>query len=280
MGRFILKDRRHVQISLLYIIVTVIAIFFLLPLAYSVSSSLKLLKDVFSFPMQWIPSEVHLENFIEPFIKGNFTRYFLNSIFIAVVVTLSSVFFCSLAGYSLTKFRYPGREAVFILILSTAFLPVQVTLIPLYILVRKLGWLNTYRGLIIPVSLSTFATFLMRQFFSTIPNEYIDAAKIDGCSEFGIFFRIVLPMSKPALAALIIYVFVGSWGSFIYPFVIVSKDNLRPMPVGLLMFFEEFVIVYNQLIAMALLSILPVIIMLLFSQKLLIRAMVMSGLKQ
>jgi len=280
MGRFILKDRHHVQISLLYIIVTVIAIFFLLPLAYSVSSSLKLLKDVFSFPMQWIPSEVSLENFIEPFIKGNFTRYFLNSIFIAVVVTLSSVFFCSLAGYSLTKLRYPGREAVFILILSTAFLPVQVTLIPLYILVRKLGWLDTYRGLIIPVSLSTFATFLMRQFFSTIPNEYIDAAKIDGCSEFGIFFRIVLPMSKPALAALIIYVFVGSWGSFIYPFVIVSKDNLRPMPVGLLMFFEEFVIVYNQLIAMALLSILPVIIMLLFSQKLLIRAMVMSGLKQ
>jgi len=275
-----LKDRHHVQISLLYIIVTVIAIFFLLPLAYSVSSSLKLLKDVFSFPMQWIPSEVSLENFIEPFIKGNFTRYFLNSIFIAVVVTLSSVFFCSLAGYSLTKLRYPGREAVFILILSTAFLPVQVTLIPLYILVRKLGWLDTYRGLIIPVSLSTFATFLMRQFFSTIPNEYIDAAKIDGCSEFGIFFRIVLPMSKPALAALIIYVFVGSWGSFIYPFVIVSKDNLRPMPVGLLMFFEEFVIVYNQLIAMALLSILPVIIMLLFSQKLLIRAMVMSGLKQ
>lgn len=279
MGRFILKNRRHVQTSLLYIIVTLIAIFFLLPLAYSVSSSLKPLKDVFSFPMQWIPSEIHLENFTVPFIEGNFTRYFLNSIFIAVVVTLSSVFFCSLAGYSLTKFRYPGREAVFILILSTAFLPVQVTLIPLYILVRKLGWLNTYRGLIIPVSLSTFATFLMRQFFSTIPNEYIDAAKIDGCSEFGIFFGVILPMSKPALAALIIYVFTGNWGSFIYPFVIVSKNNLKPVPVGLLMFFQEHSIIYNQLIAMALLSIVPVVMMLLFSQKLLIRAVAMSGLK-
>lgn len=265
--------------SLFYIIVTLIAIFFLFPLAYAVSSSLKSLKDVFSFPMRWIPLEMHLENFIEPFVKGNFTRYFLNSIFIAVVVTLSSVLFCSLAGYSLTKFRYPGREVVFTLILATAFLPVQITLIPLYILVRNLGWLDTYRGLIIPVSLSSFATFLMRQFFSTIPNEYIDAAKIDGCSEFGIFFGIVLPMSRPALAALIIYVFVGNWGSFIYPFAIVCKDNLRPVPVGLLMFFEEYSVIYNQLVAMALLSIVPVMIILLFSQKLLVRAAVMSGLK-
>lgn len=275
-----MKGRRYIQTSLLYVVVALIAIIFFIPVAYSLSSSLKPLKEVFSFPMQWIPSEVHLDNFTKPFIERNFTRYFLNSIFIVVVVTLSSVFFCSLAGYSLTKFRYPGREALFIFILSTAFLPVQVTLIPLYIFIRKLGWLDTYRGLIIPVSLSTFATFLMRQFFSAIPNEYIDAAKIDGCSEFGIFFRVVLPMSKAALASLIIYVFVSNWGSFIYPFVITSTANLRPVPVGLIMFFQEYGVVYNQLMAMALVSIAPVIIALIFSQKFLIRAVTMSGLNQ
>ena len=118
MERLLLRYGRYIKRSLFYIIATLIAIFFLLPLVYAVSSSLKPLKDVFSFPMRWIPLEMHLENFIEPFIKGNFTRYFLNSIFIAVVVTLSSVLFCSLAGYSLTKFRYPGREVVFILILA------------------------------------------------------------------------------------------------------------------------------------------------------------------
>jgi len=272
-------EGRHVKTFLLLIVVALSAIFFLFPLVFSISSSLKPLKEVFSFPMKWIPSEVHPENFIEPFIEHNFGRYFLNSIFISVFITLCSALFCSLAAYSLTKFKYPGREAVFILILATSFLPVQVTLIPLYVFVRKLGMLNTYRGLIIPICLSSFATFLMRQFFSTIPDDYIDAAKISGCSELGIFFRIILPMSKPALASLIIYVFIGIWGSFIYPFIVISKDSLKPLPVGLLVFFEDFGVKYNQLIAMAVLSIVPIIIMLLFSQKLLIKSLVMSGIK-
>ena len=270
---------RAVGYGLLYALLIGLSAFMLLPFAFALTSSLKPEPEVFAVPISWLPSEPQWQNYVAPWSK-NFGRYFVNSTVVAAVQTLSPLILCSLAGYSLAKFRYPGRQLVFFFILSTIMLPTQVTLVPTFLIVKQLGWVNSYLGLIVPGLATTFGTFLMRQFMFSIPSEYVDAARIDGASEPRIYWNIVLPMCRPALSALAIFSFTGSWNSFLWPLVIVNQDEMRTVPLGIVFYIGEGrVPEYGQLLAVAVLATLPVLVLFAAMQREFIRGAAMSGLK-
>lgn len=251
----------------------------MLPLAYMVVSSLKPLEEVFGLPPSWVPSRLEWSNFVEPFYDRPFWRYILNSGIVALCVTLLNLAVSTLTGYSLSKFRYPGRELVFLVILSTIMLPIQVIMVPMYLLVKSLGWLNSYQALIVPQAVTAFGVFLMRQHIQSVPNELLDAARADGCGEVGIFLRVIVPISKPALMVLAVFVAIANWESFLWPLIVISSDNLRTVPVGLAMFAQEFYTVYNQLFATTLIAMAPVTIVFVLLQRLIVSSVVLSGLK-
>lgn len=273
------KKTEKVIEGMLFIVAAIIALMFLFPMVYTVISSLKPLEDITSVPMRWIPREIRLRNFIEPFVEKNFGIYFLNSIFVTVTVTFSSLFFCSLAGYSLTKFDYKGKNFFFILVLMTMMVPIEITIVPLAIIVRKLGWMNSYPGLIVPVAITPFGIFWMRQFMITIPKDYAEAGRIDGLSEFGIFMKLILPLCKPALGALAIFTFMGNWNSLIWPLIVASKDQYRTITVGLVAFEGEFFTPYNHLFAMSVVAVLPTLVIFLILRTKLIKGLAMVGIK-
>lgn len=251
----------------------------IMPVIWMLSTAFKPLNQVFAIPIQWIPREFHVENFLLPFQQRPFLRYFINSGIVAVTVTVINLFFSSLAAFGLSKYNFPGRKIIFILILSVMMLPIEVRVVPLFLLVRSLGLVDTYLGLIVPASITAFGVFIMHQYFVTLPTEYIEAGRIDGLSEFGIFSRIVLPLSKPALSALTIFVFMDSWNDYFWPLVAISTDSIRTLPLGLAMFENIYFTQYNQVMAVSLLVTLPVLILFLIMQKRFIEGMVMSGLK-
>ena len=270
---------RVVAYAALYAVLGLGAAFMLVPFAYALSGSLTPERELFAAPIRWIPSSPQWRNYVLPF-ERSYARYFLNSAVVSLAQTLSPLFLCSMAGYSLAKFSYPGRTIAFVFILSTIMLPLQVTLIPAFLIVKQLGWLNSYLGLIVPGLATTFGTFLMRQFFLGIPSEYLDAARIDGASEPAIYWRIMLPMIRPALAALAIFSFTGSWNSFLWPLVIVNDDQMRTIPLGIVYYFgQNRVPEYGQLLAVSLLATLPVLAVFVIMQRDILKGAALSGLK-
>ncbi len=264
---------------LTYAILGAGSLLILFPLAWAVSSSLKPNVDVFRIPMEWIPREIHPENYVLPFKDHAFGTYFLNSLVTAGSVMVLSAAMSCLAGFSLAKYNYFGRDIAFLAILSTLMLPVQVILVPLYLVVRDLGWLDSYQGLIIPQAVTAFGIFLMRQHISTIPDDYLDAARMDGASELGILWWVIVPMSRPALAAVSIFSFLGNWDSLLWPLVVVTKDNLRTLPLGISLFFSEYASVYNQALAVAIVVMLPVLVVFVIMQRQFIEGLARSGLR-
>jgi multiple sugar transport system permease protein len=271
---------RRVGYAALYTVLAIFSVFMLLPFAFALSGSLKPEIEIFAIPTRWLPSVFQWRNYLLPFQQANFGRYFLNSAIVAITQTLAPLLLCSLAGYSLAKFSYPGRTVIFIFILSTIMLPLQVTIVPLFLIVKELGWVNTYAGLVLPGLVSTFGTFLMRQFFLSVPSEYMDAARIDGASEPRIFWSIMLPMCRPALSALAIFSFTGSWNSFLWPLVIVNQDAMRTIPLGIVFYIgEQRAPQYGQLLAVAIIATLPVLVLFLAMQRAFIQGAAVSGLK-
>ncbi len=270
---------RNLEAVILYAVLAFVGILFIIPILWAVSASLKPVSDIFKIPVEWIPKTMLWSNYIDPFVDHRFEMYFLNSIMVGVIVTGSSLLFCSLAGYSLSKFRYPGRDVVFMLILSTLMIPFEVVVIPLYLVIRDFGWVDTYWGLILPAALTPFGVFLMRQFIFTIPDEYMQAARIDGASEIRIFFQVVMPLSRSALSTLMILTFMTSWNSFLWPLIIVNRDQLRTLPLGLAVFHGEYFTMYNQLMAVCILAILPILLLFIVMQKSFMSAMTAGGLK-
>jgi ABC-type glycerol-3-phosphate transport system permease component len=270
---------RMVGYVLLYGMLLLFSAFMLVPMVFAVLGSLKPEAEIFTVPIQWLPSSPQWQNYILPFQK-NIGRYFVNSMIVSLVQTISPMILCSMAGYSLAKFNYPGRNLVFLFILSTIMLPIQVTLVPTYIIIKELGWVNSYLGLIVPGLATTFGTFLMRQFFLSLPSEYMDAARIDGASEPRIFWTIMMPMCRPALSALGIFSFTGSWNSFLWPLVVVNQDELRTVPLGMVFYMgEQRVPEYGQLLAVSVIATIPVLLLFIILQRELIRGAAMSGLK-
>lgn len=270
---------RALGYAVLYAVLILFSVFMLVPFVFALLGSLKPEPEVFAVPIRWLPSEPQWQNYVLPFEK-NVGRYFVNSLIVSGVQTVAPLLLCSMAGYSLAKFSYPGRNLAFIFILSTIMLPIQVTLVPTFLIIKELGWVNTYAGLIVPGLATTFGTFLMRQFFLSIPSEYIDAARIDGASEPRIFWTIMLPMCRPALSALAIFSFTGSWNSFLWPLVVVNQDEMRTIPLGIVFYIgEQRAPEYGQLLAVAVLATLPVLALFMVMQREFIRGAAISGLK-
>jgi ABC-type glycerol-3-phosphate transport system permease component len=271
---------RSLENILVYVVVIFGLLIFCIPVYYMVTTSVKAESEVMALPVHWIPHNFLPGNYIKAFAVAPFGRYFLNSVVVALCVVFSTLFFSALAGYGFAKFSFPGKNLCFLFVLSTLMIPFQVLLIPLYVLVYRFGWTNNYAGLIIPGALSAFGVFLMRQFCQTLPDELLDAARIDGSSEPGIFWRIVLPLLKPPLASLAIITFLGSWNNFLWPLIVVNKDDLFTLPVGMTIFQQPMREPYwTYIMAVSTVATLPVVIVFVALQKYFIQGVVLSGMK-
>lgn len=270
---------RFTQNAIIYAVLGFGAFLILFPLAWAATSAVKPNSDIFNVPIDWIPENPLWENFVLPFQEKPFGTYFLNSIIAALASVALTVVISCLAGFSLAKYRYFGRNIAFIAILSTMMLPVQVILVPLYLVVRDLGWLDTYQGLILPQAVNAFSIFLMRQHMKSIPDDYIEAARLDGASELSILLRVIVPMSRASISAVVIFAFLASWDSYVWPLVVVSKDALRTLPLGLSLFFGEYASQYNQALAAALMMMLPVLLLFIVLQRQFVEGLTRSGLK-
>lgn len=264
----------------LYLILIVTSILMIIPFYWSVGTSLKLEQFVFANPPQWWPDPLTLENYVSVFTKIHFYRYFFNSVFIAAVTTLAHVFFDTMAAYAFAKLTFPGRDRLFFLLLLGLMVPFQVNLIPLYRIMAFLNWTNTFWALIIPNLTSIFGIFMMRQFLISIPDDLLDAARIDGCNEFGVFRRVVLPLAIPGIATLIILTFMGVWNDFLWPRIIISSEELFTLPVGLAQLQMRNTSNVAEIMAGTVLTALPMILVFLFMQRQFIEGMTAGALKE
>jgi len=248
----------------IYLVLIASSILMVIPFYWSVSTSLKLEQFVFASPPQWWPSPLTFQNYISVFTKIHFQTYFFNSVFVALVTTFAHVFFDTLAAYAFAKLTFPGRDKIFFFMLLGLMVPFQVNLIPLYRIMSTLSWTNTYLALIVPNLTGVFGIFLMRQYLISIPNDLLDAARIDGCGEFGVFRRVVLPLAVPGIATLIILTFMGTWNDFLWPRIVTSSEALYTLPVGLAQLQMKNTSNEAQIMAGTVLTALPMILVFLF----------------
>jgi len=269
--------------GLLYLLLAVIGVTMVLPLVWMISTSLKAPQAVFTLTPQWIPKPFHWSSYMEIWRVVPFLRFFLNSVFVAVCVTAGHVFSSACAAYAFARLRFPGREPMFFAYIATMMIPGSVTIIPVFILMKWFGWIDTYWALIVPGVFNAFGTFLLRQFFLTIPQDLEDAAKIDGASTFRIFWRIILPVSKPALAALTIATFMGNWQSFMWPLLVVDSVEKKTLPIGLAYFQELYQ--YSSpnwplLMAGSLVAMLPIVLLFVFNQRFFLQGIRLTGVQR
>jgi multiple sugar transport system permease protein len=253
---------------------------FLFPFVWMISLSLGTMKDIYRIPPRWIPSKLVWRNYPEAVTKFPFPLYFKNTMTIVVWNILGTLLSCTLPAYAFARLRWKGREALFLLMLGTMMIPPQVTRIPMYIVWHRLDVLNTYVPLVAPSFFGwAYAIFLSRQYFSTIPFELEDAARVDGCGYFAIFFRIMLPLSIPLLVTLSLFSFVGDWNDFFGPLIYLSTPDKYTLQLGLLSYRGQYVTNVPALMAASTLILIPVILVFAFGQSYFIRSVVLSGLK-
>lgn len=268
------------------------ALFYLVLIAYTVLTSIPFLWSILtsfkSLPesSRSVPTGLPLDWTLSAWTgsygvltAGDFPRWFLNSVIVASLVCVGNLFFDSLAGYAFARLRFPGRTVLFFAVLGTMMVPAAMTLVPVFVILTKMTWINTYQGLAVPFMVSAFGIFLMRQFFLSFPVELEEAAKVDGLSRFGIYWRIALPLSKPALATLGILQFQGNWDSFLMPSFIASSDNMLTLPVGLQHYSFQFQTFWPQVMAGSVIVILPILVLYIFAQRYFIEGITSSGIK-
>ncbi|MBV7335450.1 carbohydrate ABC transporter permease [Chloroflexi bacterium TSY] len=248
-----------------HLLLAIGAITMIVPFLWMLSTSLKNDQQAYIFPPIWIPSPIMWSNYITTWQALPFDLFFLNSTIVSVFVTFGQLATCSLGAFAFARLHFPARDKLFILYLATMMIPFQVTMIPVFILVRELKWIDSYQGLIIPLIFSAYGTFLLRQFFMSIPQELEDASKIDGCGYFRIYWNIMLPLSKPALATLGIFVFMWSWNNFLWPLLITNTLEMKTLPLGLAFFLGQYTIYWNLLMVGATITLLPVLIVFFFA---------------
>jgi multiple sugar transport system permease protein len=293
--------------AIAYAILVPGAILFVAPLAWMISASFQPVGDMFSWPPQWIPENPNLEGYklffgiVDPGeLQGRASRaaigverWFINSAIVATTITVLQLFFNSLAAYVFAKRRFPGRDVIFLVFLATMMVPPTVTLIPNYIILKHIpllggndvwglgghGMLDSYYGLILPSAVSAFGIFLLRQYMQSIPDELLDAARIDGASEFKIFWKVVLPLCRPALAAMFIFTFTYAWEDFLWPLIITSNPDLYTAPLGLALFVTRNRTSWDMLMAGSVIATLPMVLVFLVFQRQFIRGISLSGMK-
>jgi len=266
--------------GMVYFILIITSLVMLVPFYWMLATSLKLEQFVYATPPQWWPEPLTFANYIEVFTKIHFERYFFNSLFVAIAITLGHAFFDTIAGYAFAKLRFPGRDQIFFLLLLGLMVPFQVNLIPLYRMMSDLHWIDTYAALIVPSLTSIFGVFLMRQYLRAIPDELLDAARIDGCDEFGVFWRIALPLALPGLATLIIFTFMDAWNGFLWPRLVTNSDAMFTLPVGLAQLQLKNTSNWTQIMAGTTLTALPMIVVFLLMQKQFIAGLTAGAVKE
>jgi len=283
--------RRTLVTTIRFVVLVVFIIVMLFPLVWIVSGSLKPLAQVFEIPVRWIPDPIQWWNYPDAWgISGqaealnyhlttNFNTNLINSLIVTGVQVVIRVLLCSLAGYGFAKHNFPGKEILFILILGMSLLPLQIIMVPLFVIVKQLGWINTYQGLILPTAIDAFAIFFMRQFIASIPSDYVDAARVDGASELGIFFRIIVPMSSPALVTLAVLASLESWDAFLWPLIVVSDQKLATLPLGIAYLKSLYQAPAHWLLAVAVIMALPLLIIFIFAQRRIIESAAQTGIK-
>lgn len=251
----------------------------LLPILWMTTTSFQAGEKMFQLTTEWIPKVWHPENFPNALSRAAFPTYFFNSGVVSLCVMFGNVVFGAMAGYGMAKFRFPGDTWVLLLILSTLMLPLEVTLVPTFLVIHGFGWINSYAGLVGPLFIEAFGVFLMRQSIISIPSDYIEAARIDGASEIRIFLQVILPQCTPALAVMAIFSFRDSWDQFLWPLTVVSIDQFRTFPLGLVQFGEDYGNPPTEQMAIATLATIPVFLVFLILQRLVQRGFGLSGVK-
>ncbi|RDG38420.1 carbohydrate ABC transporter permease [Streptomyces corynorhini] len=264
---------------LLYAGLLVLAAAILLPFAWMLTSSLKRDNEVFTVPIQWIPQEFQWENFTEIWTTIPLLTYLSNSLFLSVTITALQVLTGSFAAYGFAKMRFPGRDVLFFGYIATIAVPWQAYMVPQYIMMEKLGLVNTHLSLILLQAFGAFGVFLMRQFYLTIPDEISEAARLDGLSEYGIWARIVLPLSKPALASLALLTFVNTWNDYMGPFIYLTDNRLWTVQIGLRQFVGMYDARYAMIMTGSVLSVLPILVVFLLGQRYFVQGIATSGIK-
>lgn len=247
------------------------------PFLWMLGTSLKAPHEIFQYPPRWVPEVPQWQNYGEVTRVLPFGRYFLNSTIVALSVTLLQLVICSMAAYAFARLRFPARDWLFLTYLAALMIPGQITLIPRFLLMRELDWFNTYQALILPFAFSSFGTFLLRQYFMTLPRELEEAARIDGASYFQCYRLVALPLARPALAALAIFTFIDQWNSFLWPLIVTTKREMQTLTVGLNTLRGEFNTAWQLLMAGSVIAILPILIIFVLGNRYFIRGITNSG---
>ncbi len=271
--------RRSLTRGLAYALLTLAAAFMVVPFVWMLSTSLKADQYVLSMPPQLIPDPLTLESYTRLAELFPIARMVFNSVLAAAVTTLGQLITCSMAAYAFSRMRFRGSNVLFLLYLATLMVPQQVTITPLFILVRYLGWINSYPGLILPGVFSAFGTFLLRQFLVSLPRELEEAAFLDGASHWTVFTRVIVPLAGPALATLAVFAFMGSWNAFLWPLFVVRDPELMTLPVGLATLHGRYLTQWNLVMAGSVIAVVPMLIVYLFAQRYFVQGVVLSGIK-
>lgn len=278
--RLINLNSKTIKTVIIYIILGIIAVLMLFPLVWLVSTAFKSpSENIFQFPPQFIPRQPTFQNFIKVWQTNPFGRYLFNSSFVALSTVSLNLLFCSLAAYPLARLNFKGRDGIFTAIIATIMIPFQIVMIPLYILTVQLELRNSYLGIIFPSIASAFGIFLLRQAFQSVPKELEEAARIDGCSELGIWWNVMIPAVKPALITLAIFVFIGSWSDFLWPLLVLDQPEFYTMPLGVATLAGTFSLDWRLIAAGSVISIAPVLLLFLILQRYIVPTDAGSGVK-
>ncbi|MFS8521081.1 MAG: carbohydrate ABC transporter permease [Micromonosporaceae bacterium] len=279
-GTVMLRRRDRIARTVLYAVLLAGLVVVVAPFAWMVLSSFKPEGEIRRVPPTWWPETFTLDNYVRLFSQLDFPRYFVNSVLVAGLITVGNLVFCSAVGYALAKLRFAGRRLLFATVLGTLMVPGMVTFVPQFVLVSQLGLVNTYAGLVLPFLAGPFGVFLMRQYLLSIPDDLIEAARVDGAGELRIFWRVVLPLCGPALATLGILTFLSSWNSFLWPLVVATTEDKYTLPVALALFsVGQHRTSFGLLLAGAVVVVLPVIAVFLVLQRHFLRGIATTGLK-
>ena len=262
-----------------YLVLSLFGISMIFPFLWMLSTSLKEPSQNFTSTLQLWPTPIMWSNYIEAWHAIPFGKFYLNSIFVAVAVTFGQILTSSMAAYAFARLKFPGRDKLFFAYLATMMIPGMVTLIPVFILLKMFGWLDTYKALILPGIFSAYGTFMLRQFFMTLPTDLEDAARIDGCSSWRIYWQIILPLSKPAIATLATFTFLGNWQSFFWPLIVTSSEHMKTLPIGLSYFQDIYSTNWTLLMAASVIVLAPALIVFILNQRFITQGIALTGLK-
>ncbi len=273
------KRQHQITMVAVYVLLIVIAFLMLIPFVWMLSASFKMNKDVFTFPIEWIPSNPRPRNYVDIWTKIPLLTFIGNTAKLTIIVTLLQLFTSSFAAYAFAKLNFKGKKVLFLGYIATIAVPWQAYMVPQFMMMRSWGLNNTHLAIICLQAFSAFGVFLMKQFYEGVPSELCEAARIDGLSEYGIWWRIMLPLSKPALSTLTIFTFVSTWNDFLGPLIYLTKTELKTIQIGLRMFISQYSAEYGLIMAASVIALIPVLIVFLALQKYFVQGVASAGLK-